>query len=103
MRADTDVVSHGTGVNGHVLVGRDTGSFERLGGKLLVFVRDHVDGAGVRVSVPLLATNIEDTDLWVWDTSAKAGLWVRLVLAVTVALIWTTTHFDCVGVFYYLL
>jgi hypothetical protein len=30
------------------------------------------------VNVGLLATEIEDADLWVRDTTVEAGLWVRL-------------------------
>lgn len=44
------------------------------------------------VSSGLLATQVEDLDLGVRDTTAETRLRIRLVLAVTVAASRTTTH-----------
>ncbi len=61
-----------------VLVGADTGGFERFGGELLVLVRDHVYAQGELVDVGTLAAEIEDSDLRVWYTTVEAGFRVRL-------------------------
>jgi len=92
LRADLDVEVVTTDVVEHVLVARDTGSFQRFGGNLLVLVRHHVHATRVQVAGLLLATDVEDADLRVRHTSAEAGLRVRLVLTGAVALIRTTTH-----------
>lgn len=39
---------------------------------------------GELVHLGLLPAQVEDPDLWVGDAPAETGLWVRLVLAVTV-------------------
>jgi len=89
--ADVEVILTG-GVD-HVLVHRNTGGLQSLGGDLLVLVGDHMHGGGVDIGGNLLATGIEDPDLRIRDTSAKTRLGVRLVLTVAVALVRTTTHF----------
>jgi len=95
--AHTQVKVLTTAVGGEVLVARNAGGFQGLGRDLLVLVGHHVDGTGEHVSGRLLHTVVVDTDLGIRDTTAKPTLRVRLVLAVTVALIRTTTHLD--GVF----
>lgn len=62
----------------HILVGTDTGSFESLGGKLFVFVGDHVDAKREVVHAGLLTTQVVDTDLGVGNTTVEPGLRVRL-------------------------
>ena len=49
---------------------------------------------GEVVDICTLAAEIEDANLWVWDTTVEARLGVRLVLAVAVATSWTASHFD---------
>lgn len=61
-----------------ILVGANTGGFESLGGQLLVLVGDHVHAGREVVDIGLLTSKIEDTDLWVGDTTVEAGLGVRL-------------------------
>jgi len=68
-----------------VLVGADTGGLECLGGQLLVLVRDEVAAEGELIDRGTLAAKVEDTDLWVRDTSVEPRLGERLVLAVAVA------------------
>jgi hypothetical protein len=92
--ADTQVETFLTGDLDEVLVGTDTGSFESFGGKLFVFVGDHVDAQGEVVHGSLLTTQVEDTDLGVGNTTVEPGLRVRLVLAVAVTSRGTTGHFD---------
>lgn len=62
----------------NVLVGTDTGGFKSFGGKLFVFVRNHVDAEREFIDVGALATEIEDTDFGVWNTTVEAGLGVWL-------------------------
>jgi hypothetical protein len=44
------------------------------------------------VHVSFLPSQVEDPDLWVWNTSAKARLGIGLVFAVTVATSRTAPH-----------
>ena len=62
----------------NILVGGNTGSFEGLRGQLFVFVGDHVHAGREVVDIGLLTSKIEDTDLWVRDTTVEPGLRVRL-------------------------
>ena len=97
MRADTDVKIVFTAVGHQVLVDGDTGSLQTLGTQLLLLIGHHVHSAGKDVSGVLLATRIVDSELRVRDTSAKTRFRVRLVLAVAVTLVRTTTHLDNAG------
>ena len=76
--ADPQVEGILAGCLGDVLVGTDTGSFEGFGGKLFVFVGDHVDAKREVVHRSLLTTQIEDTNLGVGNTTVEPGLRVRL-------------------------
>ena len=68
----------------NVLVGANTGSLEGLRGDLLILVGDEVNAEGELVDVGLLATEIEDANLGVGDTTVEARLRVRL-LSITVS------------------
>jgi hypothetical protein len=61
-----------------ILVGTDTGGFESLGGKLLIFVGDHVHTEREVINVGLLTSQIEDTNLGVGNTTVEPGLRVGL-------------------------
>jgi hypothetical protein len=63
----------------NVLVGANTGSLEGLRGDLLILVGDEVNAEGELVDVGLLATEIEDANLGVGDTTVEARLRVRLL------------------------
>ena len=63
---------------GSLLVRTDTGSLESFGGKLFIFVGDHVDAEREFVDVGTLAAEIEDTDLGIGDATVEAGFGVRL-------------------------
>ena len=67
-----------------VLVGANTGSLEGLRGDLLILVGDEVNAERELVDVGLLATEIEDANLGVGDTTVEARLRVRL-LSMTVS------------------
>jgi hypothetical protein len=60
------------------LVGANTGGLKGLRAQLLILVGDQVNAERELVNVGLLATEIEDADLWVRDTTVETGLWVRL-------------------------
>ena len=60
------------------LVGANTGSLQSLGAQLFILVGDHVDAERELVDVRLLSAKIEDTDLWVGDTTVESGLRVWL-------------------------
>ena len=60
----------------NVLVGANTGSLEGLRGDLLILVGDEVNAEGELVDVGLLATEIEDANLGVGDTTVEPALGV---------------------------
>jgi len=112
--ADAHVESFLSGNLDEVLVGGDTGGLEGLGAELLKLVGNQVDTCWELVDVGALTAQVEDTNLWVWDTTVEAGLWVWLavgllvcicrrradfwsrenaLLAVAVAPCWTSRHF----------
>lgn len=45
---------------------------------MFVLVGDHVDAERELIDVGTLATEIENANLWVWDTTVETRLWVRL-------------------------
>jgi hypothetical protein len=62
----------------NVLVGTDTGGLKSLGRQLLVLVGDEVNASGEVIDGSLLATEVEDADLGIGDTTVEARLGVRL-------------------------
>ena len=66
-----------------VLVGANTGGFERLGAQLFIFVGDEVNAEWELVNVGSLSAQVEDSNLWVWHTTVESGLWVWLETAVS--------------------
>jgi len=63
-----------------ILVGANTGGLESFGAQLLVLVGHHVNAEGEVVNIGLLASQIEDPDLGVRDTTVEPGLGVGLCL-----------------------
>lgn len=61
-----------------ILVGADTGGFERLGAQLLELVGDEVDAEGKLIDIRALAAEVEDADLGIGHTAVEARLWVWL-------------------------
>ncbi len=61
-----------------ILVGTDTGGFEGFRGQLLVLVGHHVDAEGKFIDVGTLATQIENADFGIGDTTVEArlGIWL---------------------------
>jgi len=86
VRADAHVETFLSGNLDQVLVGGDTGGLEGLGAQLLILVGDQVDAGWELVDVGALTSQVEDTDLWVWDTTVEAGLWVWLAVELLVYL-----------------
>lgn len=80
-----------------VLVGADTGCFERFRAQLLIFVGDKVDAEREFVNVRTLTAKVEDPNLRVGYTTVEPRLGIWLVLAVAVASRWTTSHFEGVS------
>lgn len=70
----------------HVLVGANTSGLEGLRAQLLVLVGDHVDAEREVIDGSLLATEIEDTNLGVGDTTVEPGLGVGLVKSFMLAI-----------------
>jgi len=66
------------GSDKYSLVGANTGSLKSLGTQLFVLVGDHVDAERELIDVRTLASEIEDTNLRVWNTTVESGLWVWL-------------------------
>ena len=66
-----------------VLVGANTGSLKSLGTQLFVLVGDHVDAERELIDVRALASEIEDTNLRVWNTTVEPGLRVWLAEVVS--------------------
>jgi hypothetical protein len=60
------------------LVGANTGSLQSLGAQLFIFVGNQVNAEGELVDVRTLSAKIEDTDLWVGDTTVESGLRIWL-------------------------
>ena len=93
VRPDAEVEAFLASASHKVLVARNTGSLECLGGDLLTLVRKHVNDGGEHVDTSGLVTDIEDANLRLGDTTKVPRLDVRLVLAVPVAASGTATHF----------
>jgi hypothetical protein len=74
--ADTEMETFLSGYLDEVLVGANTGSFESLGGQLLVLVGDQVDAEREVVYIGLLATKVEDADLGIRYTTVEPALGV---------------------------
>ena len=87
--ADAEVETLLTGVLDEVLVGADAGGLEGLGAQLLILVGDKVDAEGEVVDVGTLATQVEDADLGVGDTTVEPRLGVRLE---SILLAFTDSH-----------
>jgi len=72
--ANTEMETFLSGNLDEVLVGANTGGFERLRGQLLVLVGDQVNAEREVVYVGLLATEVEDADLGIWYTTVEPAL-----------------------------
>lgn len=75
---DTEVETFLAAVLHEVLVGANTGSLEGFGAQLLILVGDEVDAEREVVDIGTLATQVEDADLGVGDTTVEPRLGVRL-------------------------
>lgn len=68
-------------------VGANTASFKSFRWKLFVLIGDQVNAEREIFYASLLATQVENTDLRIGDTTVESWFWVRLILTVTVAVI----------------
>lgn len=80
-----------------VLVAADTACFQRFRAQLFILVGHQMDAQRKVLDGGLLATEIEDTDLRIWDTTAEPRLWVRLVFTIAITSCGTSSHFDGVN------
>ena len=92
--SDSDMETFLTRVVLHVLVSSDTGGLESFRGDLFLLVGDHMDASGEEVPVGLLLSTVVHTDLGVGHTTVEARLRVWLVLLVSVAARWSSSHFQ---------
>lgn len=74
--ADTEMERFLSSALDEVLVGANTGGFQSLGRQLLVLVGDQVDAEREVVYVGLLATEVEDADLGIGNTTVEPALGV---------------------------
>lgn len=79
---------------GHVLVACNAGSLEGLGGHVLLLPGDQMHAVGELIHPLPLHADIVDADLRVGDTAAVAGLGIRLVLDLPVAVSEETNRAD---------
>ena len=63
---------------GDSLVCANTSSFKRLRTQLFIFVGDHVNAERKFIDIGTLTTKIEDTNLWIGDTTVESRLRIRL-------------------------
>ena len=81
------------GLDLHVLVSSDTGSFESFGRNLLLFTANQMDASGESIPLCLLCTTVIHSEFWVRYTTVEAGLRVWLVFLVSVATCGSSSHF----------
>ena len=75
--SDTHVETVLSGNLDEVLVGADTSGFESLGAQLFVFIGDEMDAEREFIDTGTLPSEIEDTDLGIWNTTVEPGLYSR--------------------------
>ncbi len=93
MHSDSHVESILTCLGLHVLVSSDTGSLKSLRGDLLLLAGDEVNAMGELVVGSLLSADVVDSELRVGHTTVVAGLGVGLVLLISIAARWSSSHF----------
>jgi hypothetical protein len=91
---DTDVVRVLSDVFGKVLVDSNTACLEGLRGNLLLLVTYKVNNTWEEIYRCSFVTDIVNTDLGFWYTTAVPTLDVGLVLLVAVTTSWTATHLE---------
>lgn len=77
----------------HVLVGSNTGSFEGLRGELLLLAGDEMDAMRELVVDSSLFSDVVNSELGVRATSVVTRLRIGLVLLVSIAARWSSSHF----------
>jgi hypothetical protein len=94
VNSDSDMETFLTSVVLHVLVSGNTGGLESLRCDLLLLVGNHMDAGWEHVPVGLLLSTVVHTDLGVGHTTVEARLRVGLVLLISIATSWSSSHFD---------
>jgi len=85
MSSDSQMESVLTSIVDHVLVACNTSSFKSFGGNLFLFSRKHMNTDWEFSHISSLVTDVVNSDLWIRDTTAISGLWIWLILGVSVA------------------
>lgn len=91
--SDSNMESEFTSVDLHVFVGSDTGSFKSFRGDLLFLVGNKMDAHWELIPTGLLRSSVIDSDFGVWHSTIEARLWIWLILLVSVATRWSSSHF----------
>jgi hypothetical protein len=92
--ADSQVERIFSGSLGDVFIAADSGRFKSFTGQLFVLIRNKMSTEGEVVNGSTFASQIENSNLRVGDTTVVSRFWVRLILAVAVAASRTTTHLE---------
>ena len=69
-----------------IFVSANATSFKCLRAQLLIFIGHEMNAEWKFFHEGLLSSQVIDTNFGVWNTTAKARFWVRLVLTITVAI-----------------
>ena len=91
--SDSNVESKFTSVDLHVFVSSDTGGLKSFRGDLLLLVGNKMDAHWELIPIGLLLSSVIDSDFWVWHSTIEARLWIWLILLVSVATRWSSSHF----------
>ena len=93
MNSHSHVESLSTNGGLHVLVAGNSSGLKSLGSDLLLLVANKMDTSWELVISGLLLTDIINSKFWVWHTSVESGLWIWLVLLISIATTWSSSHF----------
>ena len=93
VNSDSHVEALSSDLGLHVLVASNSSSLKSLRGDLLLLVAHQMHAVGEEVVSSLLLSDVIDSKLGVGDSSVESRLGVRLVLLVSVAPTWSSSHF----------
>lgn len=85
MQSHSDVELILAAVLDQVFVAANATSFQCFGAELFIFIRHEMNAQWEVIDESLLATQIEDTNLGIGNTSTEARLRIRLVFTVAIA------------------
>ena len=94
MDSHSHVESISTNLGLHVFVTGNSSGFQSFGGDLFLLVADQMYATGELIVSCSLLTDIVDSQLGVWDSSVESRLWIWLVLLISEAPCWSSSHFN---------